>query len=62
MGFFLVFGSFVCETWQAYGDFNLDWSPRYVERRPLQYPAQKQWPVNNDVFEGLADMTRMKWP
>ncbi|MCJ1310790.1 hypothetical protein MMC25_004457 [Agyrium rufum] len=47
---------------KSYGDFILDWSPRYVERRPTQYPAGKPWPKNDQVFEGFTSITKMNWP
>lgn len=47
---------------QAYGDFILEHTPNYVQRRPATYPADLPWPSTNTIVDSLAEMSRLNWP
>ena len=47
---------------QAYGDFILDHTPNYVQRRPASYPPNLSWPSTNKIVDSLAEMSRLNWP
>jgi len=49
-------------TCQAYGDFILDHTPNYVQKRPAKYPASLPWPETNTIVDSLAEMSRLNWP
>lgn len=48
--------------YQAYGDFILKNSPQYIQRRPVDYPAQLPWPGTFDIVDNLAEMARLNYP
>lgn len=47
---------------KAYGDFILDHTPHYIQRRPTFYPANLSWPSTNTIIDSLAEMSRLNWP
>ncbi|KAM0800268.1 hypothetical protein BDR22DRAFT_782073, partial [Usnea florida] len=47
---------------KAYGDFILDHTPNYVQRRPASYPPNLSWPSTNSIVDSLAEMSRLNWP
>lgn len=47
---------------KAYGDFILDHTPNYVQRRPASYPPNLSWPSTNSIVDSLAQMSRLNWP
>lgn len=50
------------KQFQAYGDFILDHTPNYVQRRPASYPRTLSWPSTNTIVDSLAEMSRLNWP
>ena len=55
---------FICDclSHQAYTDFILNHTPNYVQKRPLDYPANLQWPSTDAIVDGLNEMSRLNWP
>ena len=47
---------------QAYGDFILEHTPNYVQKRPPGYPPSLAWPSTNQIIDSLAEMSRLNWP
>ncbi|KAL9630021.1 MAG: hypothetical protein Q9164_006617 [Protoblastenia rupestris] len=47
---------------RAYGDFILNHTPNYVQRRPASYPPNLPWPSTNTIVDSLAEMSRLSWP
>ncbi|KAG9692563.1 hypothetical protein KCU95_g7401, partial [Aureobasidium melanogenum] len=45
-----------------FGSFILKRSPEYIQQRPSTYPADKSWPATFDIVDGLADISRLRWP
>jgi hypothetical protein len=46
----------------AYGNFILNRSPEYIQHRPSTYPTDKPWPKTFDIVDGLAEISRLRWP
>ncbi|THY37925.1 hypothetical protein D6C98_10556 [Aureobasidium pullulans] len=47
---------------EAMGKFILNRSPEYIQHRPSTYPSDKTWPATFDIVDGLADISRLRWP
>ncbi|MCJ1450180.1 hypothetical protein MMC28_000509 [Mycoblastus sanguinarius] len=47
---------------KSYGDFILDHTPNYVQRRPASYPPSLPWPSTNTIVDSLAEMSSLNWP
>ena len=47
---------------QSYGDFILNHTPNYIQRRPADYPTNLPWPNNDEIVEGLATLSRLRYP
>ncbi|KAI5246087.1 hypothetical protein E4T43_02857 [Aureobasidium subglaciale] len=45
-----------------YGSFILKRSPEYIQQRPSTYPSDKTWPATFDIVDGLAEISRLRWP
>lgn len=48
--------------YEAYGDFILDHTHNYVQRRPPGYPTHLAWPGNNQLYGSLGEMAKLNWP
>ncbi|KAF7197602.1 hypothetical protein HII31_01105 [Pseudocercospora fuligena] len=46
----------------SYGQFILKRSPEYIQSRPKDYPIGKSWPATFDIVDGLAELSKLKWP
>lgn len=46
----------------GFGDFILRRSPEYIHTRPSNYPSTKPYPATYDVVDGLASLSKLKWP
>ncbi|KAK3070880.1 hypothetical protein LTR53_009678 [Teratosphaeriaceae sp. CCFEE 6253] len=47
----------------SYGAFIVKRSPEYIQFRPSTYPAGgKAWPGTFDIVDGLAELSRLRWP
>lgn len=47
---------------ESFGQFILKRSPEYVQVRPAGYPASRPYPTNFDIVDGLAELSKLKWP
>ena len=47
---------------QPYGDFIMNYTPNYVQRRPANLPAHLSWPSQDAIVEGLAEVSRLNFP
>lgn len=47
---------------ESFGQFILKRSPEYVQVRPADYPASRPFPTNFDIVDGLAELSKLKWP
>lgn len=50
---------------EAYGRFILGRSPEYIQLRPSTYTAGaegKPWPGTFDIVDGLAELSKLRWP
>ncbi|KAL9119775.1 MAG: hypothetical protein Q9187_003670 [Circinaria calcarea] len=47
---------------KAYGDFILDHTHNYIQRRPPGYPTHLAWPGHDQVYGSLGEMARLNWP
>ncbi|KAG6997497.1 hypothetical protein G7Y79_00040g076620 [Physcia stellaris] len=47
---------------RAYGDFALNHTPNYVQRRPESYPPKLSWPSQDTIVDSLAEISRLNWP
>ena len=47
---------------KAYGDFILNYTPNYIQRRPITYPSNLPWPSNDQIVDSLAEMSKQNWP
>lgn len=47
---------------ESFGAFILKRSPEYIQLRPKDYPAGKSWPGTFDIVDGLAEVSKLKWP
>ncbi|SMY21391.1 unnamed protein product [Zymoseptoria tritici ST99CH_1A5] len=47
---------------EAFGAFILKRSPEYIQIRPADYPSNKPWPYTFDIVDGLAEISKLKWP
>lgn len=47
---------------ESYGTFILRRSPEYIQYRPKGYPIGKSWPSTFDIVDGLAEVSKLKWP
>lgn len=47
---------------ESFGQFILKRSPEYVQVRPAGYPPSKPYPTNFDIVDGLAELSKLKWP
>ena len=47
---------------KAYGDFILDHTPNYIQKRPATYPTKLPWPTTTDIVDSLAEMSKLNWP
>ena len=45
-----------------YGKFIIKRSPEYIQLRPADYPAGKPWPGTFDIVDGLAELSKLRWP
>jgi hypothetical protein len=45
-----------------YGKFILARSPGYIQLRPKDFPVSKTWPGTFDIVDGLASLSKLKWP
>ncbi|KAF2262615.1 hypothetical protein CC78DRAFT_519822 [Lojkania enalia] len=46
----------------AYGNFILDSSPEYIQKRPADYPKGLSWPGPLSVADSLAEISKTRWP
>ncbi|KAL9056112.1 MAG: hypothetical protein Q9162_003175 [Coniocarpon cinnabarinum] len=46
----------------AYGGFILRRSPEYIQQRPAEYPAGREWPSTFDIADALGRVSEAKWP
>lgn len=46
----------------AYGNFILDNSPEYIQKRPVNYPGRLPWPGTFDIVDSLAQISKSRWP
>lgn len=44
------------------GAFILKRSPEYIQLRPKDYPVGRSWPGTFDIVDGLAEISKLKWP
>ncbi|KAI5356915.1 putative transmembrane protein [Septoria linicola] len=44
------------------GAFILKRSPEYIQLRPKDYPIGRSWPGTFDIVDGLAEVSKLKWP
>ena len=49
-------------TIQAYGDFILNRTPTYIQKRPKDYPSNLPWPGNVEIVDSLATLSRLRYP
>ncbi|KAI9804841.1 MAG: hypothetical protein M1825_001210 [Sarcosagium campestre] len=47
---------------KAYGDFILNHTPNYVQKRPDDYPSHLAWPQTYEIVDGLATMAKLNYP
>ena len=47
---------------KEYGDFILDHTPNYIQKRPATYPTNLPWPTTTDIVDSLAEMSKLNWP
>jgi hypothetical protein len=47
---------------ESMGAFILKRSPEYIQMRPKGYPAGQSWPGTFDIVDGLAEISKLKWP
>lgn len=47
---------------ESFGQFILKRSPEYIQLRPNDYPTGKRWPATFDIVDGLAELSKLKWP
>ncbi|KAL5115769.1 hypothetical protein ACEQ8H_006377 [Pleosporales sp. CAS-2024a] len=47
---------------EAYGKLILDHSPEYIRQRPPHYPPTLHWPAATHIVDGLAAISRLRWP
>ena len=47
---------------ESYGRFILQRSPEYLQHRPSAFPTGKVWPGDMQIIEGLAEISRLRWP
>ncbi|KAF2738181.1 hypothetical protein EJ04DRAFT_429555 [Polyplosphaeria fusca] len=46
----------------SYGNFIMDNSPEYIQKRPVDYPKNLPWPKTYDIVDSLARVSSMRWP
>ncbi|MCJ1477179.1 hypothetical protein MMC13_005850 [Lambiella insularis] len=47
---------------KSYGDFILNHTPNYIQKRPVEYPSHLAWPSNDGIVDGLAEISRSNFP
>jgi hypothetical protein len=40
----------------------LKFSPQYIQKRPVGYPAHLPWPTTYDTIDSLAEVSRLNYP
>lgn len=46
----------------GFGNFIVNNTPNYIQRRPDDYPLSLPWPDNNGIVDGLANISKLKNP
>lgn len=46
----------------TFGNFILERSPEYIQKRPTDLPTSMPWPSTNSIVDGLAQLSRLRWP
>lgn len=44
------------------GNYIMGNSPEYIQQRPADAPASLRWPGTYDIVDGLAEISKQRWP
>lgn len=47
---------------ENFGPFILNRSPEYIQHKPDAFPENTPWPSGLQIVDGLADLSRLRWP
>jgi hypothetical protein len=50
------------EFHQAYGDFIIQNTPTYIQRKPANVADWLKWPSAGQIVDSLSEMARLRWP
>jgi hypothetical protein len=55
-------GSSKADVLKSSGELLLKYTPNYIQRRPVDYPSHLSWPSGDGIVDGLAEISRLKYP